>query len=364
MTNLVVSNDDEPPQETNQPPMSSPSSFSSLPRDLVLNVLACVPKRLYPILCCVSKNLRSLVRSADIYKTRSSLGKDSVYICFISTQTYHWFSLRRIGKDTTENVFASVDFSFLPEHCRCSSSVFAVGPEIFFIPGTSNASSSFRTFNTQSGKVRQGPSLLVNRTYSCVGLVGGKIYVIGGSRGDGVSAEVFDLKTQTWEEALIPERQGRFTWITPAKVSVDRKVCALSFHHGMTAYDPRDGSCETFELPNDNWCKTGVCVIENVLYVYFSRFGLMWYDTQLMLWRVVYDLDLGKPQGVAMAEYYGKLAFLWEMPSLLFRGSKEIWCRMIGLDRSEEGFNGAAELSQLLRIVPHSYSLYHCLSLG
>ncbi|XP_010512884.1 PREDICTED: F-box/kelch-repeat protein At2g44700-like [Camelina sativa] len=364
MTNL---DEEEPPPKTNQPPsssMSSPSSFSSLPRDLVLNVLACVPKRLYPILCCVSKNLRSLVRSADIYKTRSSLRKDSVYISFISTQTYHWFSLRRIGKDTTENVFASVDFSFLPEHCRCSSSVFAVGPEIFFIPGTSNPSSSFRIFNTQSGNVREGPSLLVNRTYNCVGLVGGKIYMIGGCRGDSVSAEVFDLKTQTWEEALIPERQERFTWITPAKVSVDRKVCALSFHHGMTAYDPIDGSCETFELPNDNWGKTAVCVIDNVLFVYFFRFGLMWFDSQLMLWRVVNDLDLDTPQGVAMAEYYGKLAFLWERPSLLFRGSKEIWCIMIGLARSEEGFNGAAEPSQLLRIVPHSYSLYHCLSLG
>ncbi|XP_010507734.1 PREDICTED: F-box/kelch-repeat protein At2g44700-like [Camelina sativa] len=375
MTNLAVSNGDERPPKTNQPlsssPMSSPSSFTSLPRDMVLNVIARVPKRLYPILCCVSKNLRSLVRSPEIQETRSLIGKDSLYICveditrdeeYVITRTYHWFNLRRVEKSTTENVFVSVDFSFLSESCHVSSSIFAVGPEMFFI--LNDGSPSFRIFDTQSGKVRQGPSLLVNRTYNCVGIVGGKIYVIGGYKEDELTAESFDLKTEAWETAPSPHNKERLIWIHGTGASLDRKVCAVSFFRCLTCYDPRDGSCETSQMSFSDWWNTGVCVIDNVLYVYFFSYGLMWYDTELKLWRLVYGLDLGEAQGVAMAEYYGKLAFLWEKPSLVSSESKEIWCRMIGLAWSEAEINGTAEPSQLLRIVPRTFDFHHCLSVG
>ncbi|EFH58233.1 predicted protein [Arabidopsis lyrata subsp. lyrata] len=39
----------------------------------------------------------------------------------------------------------------------------------------------------------------VNRWRICVGLVGGKIYVIGGYSDDEISAEAFDLKSKSWE---------------------------------------------------------------------------------------------------------------------------------------------------------------------
>ncbi|CAH8265966.1 unnamed protein product [Arabidopsis lyrata] len=91
----------------------------------------------------------------------------------------------------------------------------------------------------------------------------------------------------------------------------------------MSCYNSRDGSYETLELPNDQWWNTGKCVIENVLYIYLSKFGLIWYDSQLLRWRVVYGLDLVEARCVGMAEYYGKLAFLWEKPSLKSSESKE-----------------------------------------
>ncbi|XP_023640002.1 F-box/kelch-repeat protein At2g44700 isoform X2 [Capsella rubella] len=354
----------EPPRKTNQPPssiISSPPSFSSLPFDIVLNVIARVPKRYYPILCCVCKSLRSLVRSPEIQKTRSFLGKDSIYLCFMNRtkhpDTFDWFTLRRTENSTTENVFASIDFP-----CPYSASTVAVGPEIFVFPGSDSTSPYFWIFDTQSGKVRQGPRLIVKRRTTSVGLVGGKIYVIGGCRSDKIPAEAFDLKTQTWEAAPIPDAIGRFIWICGANVSLDRKVCAISVHGGMVCYDTRDGSCERSELPNDTWWKSGVCVIDNVLYVYFSRFGLMWYDTELLLWRVVYGLDLGKTQYVGMAQYYGMLAFIWEKPSLVSGESKEIWFRMIGLLRSDVGIHETP--SQLLGVVPCGYRLQHCLSLS
>ncbi|XP_010512850.1 PREDICTED: F-box/kelch-repeat protein At2g44700-like [Camelina sativa] len=356
MSNLAVSNGGEPPRKTNQPP---PTSFSSLPFDIVLNVLARVPKRYYPILRCVCKSLRSLLRSPEIQKTRSLLGKDSLFICFTDRstdpKTPHWFTLRRIENSTTdENVVDSIE---VPRGLSLSTIV--VGHEIFAIRST-----NLLIFDTQSRELREGPSLLVKRPSNSVGLIGGKIYVIGGHREDSIPAQVFDLKTQTWEAAPIPEADGRFVWSCAANFSLDRKVCALSSGRGTTCYDPRDGSCETFELPDGYRWKTGVCVIDNVLFVYFFRYGLMWYDTQLRLWRVVYGLDIGKAGSVAMAEYYGKLAFLWVNRSLLCPESKEIWCRMIGLDRNESGTHGTAEPSQLLWIVPRDYNMCRCLSLG
>ena len=85
-------------------------------------------------------------------------------------------------------------------------------------------------------------------------------------------AESLNVKTQTWEPAPSPELE--FSFILTANVSLDRKVCALMSVAAITVcYDIRDGSCEVFDLPKDKWWRTGVCVMDNVLYVYYSRFG-------------------------------------------------------------------------------------------
>lgn len=127
--------------------------------------------------------------------------------------------------------------------------------------------------------------------------------MIGGYSDDEISAEAFDLKSKSWEIAPIPKIEHKHCWISEAKVSIDRKVCAFNRLFGyMSCYNSRDGSYETLELPNDQWWNTGKCVIENVLYIYLSKFGLMWYDSQLLRWRVVYGLDLVEARCVGMAE--------------------------------------------------------------
>ncbi|CAH8336496.1 unnamed protein product [Eruca vesicaria subsp. sativa] len=354
--------------------MSPPSQFSSLPKDLEWLILARVPKRLYPILACVSKNLLSLVRSPEIHKTRSSLGKDSVYICFMHKNddgvghTSHWFTLRRTKNNpsTEENQLVSVDDLTFPDHAEPMPSIIACGPEIFFISGSYVPSSTVWIFDSRTDEFRRGPSMNVEHSFKCVGLVGSKIYVVGGYRNDKIhQAESFDLKTQTWELTPSPDEE-RLAFST-ANVSLDRKVCGFMYLAAITiCYDPRDGSCEVFDLPKDRWWETGVCVMDNVLYVYYARLGLMWYDTELGLWRVVNGLDdMKKVRSVAMGEYYGKMAFLWEDSACVGCAMKEVWCRMIGLVRSEEGgIVGNAEPAQLMGSVPSGYRLQHCLSVS
>ncbi|CAH8335129.1 unnamed protein product [Eruca vesicaria subsp. sativa] len=348
----------------------SPSQFSSLHKDLAWLILARVPKRLYPILACVSKTLRSLVRSPEIHRLRSLLRKDSVYICFMQdvngVNTQRWFTLRRTENDQ----FVSVDDLVFPDREEePMPSIIACGPEIFFISGSIFPSSTVWIFDSRTGEFRQGPSMSVRRLFKSVGLVGSKIYVVGRYLIDEFHpAESFDVKTQTWEPAPIPAEPNRDVWCLPtANVSLDRKVCALRSAESITiCYDPRDGSCEAFDLPRDKWWRTGVCVMDNVLYVYYARFGLMWYDTELGLWRVVKGLDdMKKVRSVAMGEYYGKMAFLWRDFAFVGCAMKEVWCRMICLERSEEGgIVGNAEPGELMGSVPRGHKLEDCLSVS
>ncbi|CAA7044850.1 unnamed protein product [Microthlaspi erraticum] len=346
---------------TNEPP----SFFSSLPNDLVLNVLACVPRRYYPILTCVSKKFRSLVRSSELHETRSRLGKNSFYVCFREydeddgpSSTYHWFSL-------IENRLVSVPFPSQPDPY---SAALMVGPEIYFVGGHIShvsISSSMWILDSRSGKLREGPNTLVARRFTGAGLVDDKIYLFGGhdKEDEEIQAEVFDTKTQTWDVAPNPKMKREWLRMSGISPSLDRKIYARNVTGQVIVYDPRDGTCEKIDVPNndDGHCSKDVVVIENVLYIFKSSFGLMWYDSKEKVWRVVNGLKLGKRSAskVAMAEYNGKLAFLWHD-----RMKKEIWCVMITLERSGVEITGKVEWFGRVLSVPDDYRIMHCLNEG
>ncbi|KAJ4890824.1 F-box/kelch-repeat protein [Raphanus sativus] len=346
----------------------SPSSFSSLPIDIVLEIFARVPKRSHPILSCVSKNFNRLLRSpAEIHKIRSLLRKDSLFICFVEKTDAQWFTLRRAENNPTENHFSSIDLVF-PSHTKQEPCVVvAIGPELFF--GSFHPSSTMWVLDSRTLTFRQGPSSRGDRLCRSACVVGSKVYVIGiYTSDDEINVESFDVKTQTWELADVPDDQG-WWWSAVAIASLNRKVCAFNFSDNarLKCYDPRDGSCESLGLPTEGklLCRTGACVMNNVLYVYYARLGLMWFDSEMRLWRVVSGLShLNKVRSVAMAEYYGKMAFLWEDEIGVVGETKEVWCRMIALERREGEVRGIAEAPQLLGSVPRGYRLQHCLSVS
>uniref|UniRef100_A0A0D3CV13 F-box domain-containing protein n=1 Tax=Brassica oleracea var. oleracea TaxID=109376 RepID=A0A0D3CV13_BRAOL len=92
-------------------------SFSSLPDDIILNVLARVPRRYQPILSCVSKKLRSLVRSSELQITRSLRGKEDrfyvgfreAYSSYETWDSYHWFTFTE-----SHHRLASIPFASSP----------------------------------------------------------------------------------------------------------------------------------------------------------------------------------------------------------------------------------------------------------
>ncbi|VVB04166.1 unnamed protein product [Arabis nemorensis] len=90
--------------------------------------------------------------------------------------------------------------------------------------------------------------------------------------------------------------------------------------------------------------------------MHYPSVGLMWYESKEKQWRLVSGLKLNGYFGdVAMAEYNGKLAFLWKEDN-----GSEVWCGMIALHGSKVAIRGTVEWSDcLLSKVPDDYIIRH-----
>ncbi|CAN6832617.1 unnamed protein product [Brassica oleracea var. botrytis] len=365
----AASNSEKPPQEDSYRPSTG---LSSLPDDVVLNCLIRVPRSDDLSISCVSKTLRSLVRSPEFCRLRSRLPKKSVYLFYSFRQdpeSFHWITLRR-GDKTTHH-----DYQWDQRTCSWAnllifshsfmkfSSAVSVGSEIYFLHGCPWPGRNLWFFDTRSGTLQMGPSMKNARLAQeeAVGVVDGKIYVIGGSV-DESQVEVFDPETQTWEFAAEEKVQckSRFS------ASLEHKVYMVDSLHGrISAYTPREGiSNEATESQSDKM--NCFCVVENVIYACFKSSGLMWFDTKLKLWRRLVDSD-GKVifysfNAEKMAEYEGKLAVFWSQINTDHALMKmDIRCRMIALDRVGEEIRGKIEWSGIMATCSYDITLRHCL---
>lgn len=329
-------------------------SFSSLPDDIILNVLARVPRRYHPILSCVSKKLQSLVRSSELQITRSLRGKeDRFYVGFRETLpsynyetldewSYHWFTFTE-----SHRRLASIPFPFPPIK-PYSTTPIMVGTDIYIVGGSRN----MWILDTRSGKLRHGPKSPVFRDKAAVGLVNDKIYIFGGTCPKccyrDIQAQAFDLNTQTWQLApnpSVPVYSTNDSVVTPA---LGRKIYVMD---GMDVivYDTRDGTCDEI-VRAEGFNSQNICVVDNVLYMHYNGVGLMWYESKAKEWRLVHGLKFkGYFSDIKMAEYNGKLAFLWHSVN-----NGEVWCSVIALyGRSNVAIRGLGILSD----VPFSYNL-------
>ncbi|WZZ50181.1 hypothetical protein YC2023_050288 [Brassica napus] len=85
----------------------APALITSLPEDVMIDILARVPRREYPTLSLVSKYFRSLVASPGLYVRRSVLGFTEH--CFYSSMTTNHVTTVGIlctGKPTANAVWS------------------------------------------------------------------------------------------------------------------------------------------------------------------------------------------------------------------------------------------------------------------
>ncbi|CAH8369549.1 unnamed protein product [Eruca vesicaria subsp. sativa] len=354
------------PREHDNDP-SSPS-LSWLPEEIVLQCLLHVPKTYDLNLSYVSKTLRFLVRSPELHRLRSFLPKNSIYVFFRKkdapdTTDKYSFTLLPIQLSEPEIKYKLLPVN-LPSHpFMYHSSAVAVGSEIFFVGGSFEPSSDLWILDTRSGEIAQGPSMKVARTCdSVVGVISGKIYVIGGCV-DKIQVEVYDPKRRSWKVGESPgERRFQRGLIKQLSASLEWKIYSADTG-GINVYNARQGRrLETVKMPSDViWC---MCVVADLLYAYYFRDGLMWLDAKRKIWKRVVGvgcndvktLDVNFHDAV-MAEYNGKLAVLWPESDPLARTKTEIRCALIELNWVGDGMRGRIEWCGTVAEVPYGNSL-------
>ncbi|KAJ4913937.1 putative F-box/kelch-repeat protein [Raphanus sativus] len=202
------------PQPRKKKKKAKPPSFSSIPDDVIVNVLARISSSHYRSLSLVSKNFYSLFSSPDIYFARSLICNTDprlyVGLWLPNPSSHHsWFTLRyRQG----QNSFIPFELSLVPVKVlsssyspdRLNSTTVAVRSEIYQIGGSNEEkrTKAVRVLDCRSHTWRRAPDMKVARKGAMSYFLDDKIYVIGGcTRTEETMSwgEVFDLKTQTWK---------------------------------------------------------------------------------------------------------------------------------------------------------------------
>ncbi|XP_020886577.1 geranylgeranyl transferase type-2 subunit alpha 2 [Arabidopsis lyrata subsp. lyrata] len=347
------------------------TSFDQIPPDNTSDIFFRIPKRYYPIVACVSKAFKNLVKSPELQQQRRQLDKDSVYFCFNNgspnpAESMTWFSLRKSNDNPNDDVFSEA--LVVPNDHECTRTlrnIFSCGSEIILVGRTFKLTigpeCQVWIFDSICGRLREAPSLPLALHYWNSGLVRDDLYVFGTPlKADTLRERFqvygirFNLLSQTWSDPFPTKMQ-----FSASTQSVDKNIYLLT----------REGLYQVYNISNDvftsyrepykshtawtTWTMSSVCVFENVFYSYDAVYGLHWYDTKLNQWKAVTGSTmgrighglLGKTWSIALKEYYGKLVLLWTVrPEEIAEDARmTVYYTMIALRRTETEIYGEVD---------------------
>lgn len=206
-----------------------PTSFSSLPEDIILSCLARVSKFYRPTLSLVSKYFRSLVASPDLEATRSRNGitEDYLCVCLNVGSKPRWFTLAPFPQQQK--------LKPIPPYYKHpkSSTVVSISSEIYIIGGSLHQKKGNRVLvlDCRSHLWRRLPNMRLARETPAADVINGKIYVLGGSTSYKIEnwGEVYDLKTQTWEPLLFTTLDlTTHKSVVPGKLVMGGKIYSMN----------------------------------------------------------------------------------------------------------------------------------------
>lgn len=326
--------------ENEKEKMSSSSqtiSFSSLPDEIIENILARISKWTYPNLSLVSKRFFTLLSSPQLYTTRSLIGttEPCLYICLdsFSHPCPEWYTLSMKPHEILiDNVEIVKGYSLIPLHSKSRSpfvpyhSTVAVGSKIYVIGGIDKASSSsVRILDCGSDTWHDAPNMTVARSNPTAVFLDEKIYVMGGVKIDESKNwfEVFDVKTQTWSVLSNPDDGHELI----------KNITVIPGHLYVS------------------------CVIENVMYCFYGT--LFWYDSEDKNWKHVKGLTYLNEHYTQIVDYGGKLGVMWMRNSE--REKIKIWCANITLEkRHKNEIWGKTKWINIVQTVPNMYNYLTC----
>uniref|UniRef100_A0A1J3K9L8 F-box/kelch-repeat protein n=1 Tax=Noccaea caerulescens TaxID=107243 RepID=A0A1J3K9L8_NOCCA len=312
----------------------SPFPIRSLPEDIIVDIIARVRRCDHPTLSLVSKHLRSIVSSPELYARRSLLGRTEhrlyvlLHLSDYNTSKKCWYVLRN-------RRFVPVSTP-LPT----SGSFIAAGSKIYVF-GMDCYSTTAVSIQCPSHTVKTLPSMpyMLTRAAS---IIDGKIHVSGNCDYDGfeVSMLVFNTETQMWEPEIIEPDIKVFPLIRSSVVMADKIYIAT--YQNSIFYHPKERTWGKDEmLDSKMWNFANACVVDDVLYYYdASENCLRTYDPNKRCWGVVNGLDdllvttRGSLRGSETVSYSGKLALFFLKEAVRGNG---IWCAEISLETRQGG---------------------------
>ncbi|CAG7873422.1 unnamed protein product [Brassica rapa] len=326
----------------------------------------------------VGLTLRRLIASPEIYTERSALRRteDVLYVALrpYGTRTLQWYTLNLIkpsfGQQESEvavkhRLVPVPSFPLVP---YWGMSIVTVGSEIYFLGGSVDVSfvSTAFVIDCPSYTCRSLPSM----KHAAAGIVGGKLYVMGGCDPQSPNwVEAFDLKTQTWETVRRLDDVEVYEKTIRSFV-MDGKICIMD-RKSSFAYDPKEGSLERDLLLNKQWT-VGSCVVDDKLYSFDWQKALWEFDPVSRVWSRVKGLEdvPGDRDVTKMANCGGKIAILCNVEKcsteigLERRKGGEVWGTILwsGLVLSSENFSNTLEnvLEQLCLIKMKIYVNLSC----
>ncbi|KAJ0252435.1 F-box/kelch-repeat protein [Hirschfeldia incana] len=341
--------DKPPPNDMTKP--SPETSILSLPKDLLLNCLARVSRLYYPTLSLVSKKLRAVVASPELYETRSRLNRTEscLYLCLryhLDQPTPYWLALCRKPNRTLTD--GSSGRLFIPvtspdSRHEKSSTLVAVGSDIYKIGGYKPSSSQVSVFDCRFNTWHSAPMMREKRSCATASVVDGKIYVAGGCEDVNSEnwVEVFDPKTQTWGNVTNPSseicpRAGVYS------LGVEGKLYLFGDMLKYVVYDPKEDRWDPMGLGMDMddvtsaaYFHHGVIGGGDILFIWKDG-EFNWFDSKTSSWKKLRGVEDLPDVDVycRMVDLGGKLAVLWEVCGRCDdeKVEKFIWCAEIALE--------------------------------
>ncbi|WZZ24555.1 hypothetical protein YC2023_007956 [Brassica napus] len=294
----MIPKESRPKQKSNKT-KAQPLSFSSLPDELVENILARISNWNYPNLSLVSKRFLSILSSPELYSTRSRIKtiEPCLYFCL----------------EDSPNISSP----------KCHT-------------------------------WRDGPSMSVPRAGASAYYIHGKIYVMERCRKDDDNwMEVLDIKTQTWSPLLsrgatefrsgwfiIKLFRGKIYVIGSKNYVYDRNkdTWEVNVIYRYTS----DGSVVRFSYNRRGWVR-----VEG-------------WDLELL--RTHRRYKLSGECVLSIRNHGGKLLVMWSPRFEENNGKSEsrIWCAKIALEGSRNGVWGRVEWVNEVLTVTSSYKFLSC----
>lgn len=352
------------------------TSSSSLPYDLLVMIVARVPRSYYRTLSLVSKSFRCMVVSPELYKVRSLLGltETCLYVCLrFGFTCYKWYTLSKSsggGGYVLARVLMPDDDDSPRMMGLCYSDLVAVGSDIYNI-GVADKNKTMPTsgvsiLDCKTHRWRKSPRMPVELTELSARVLDRKIYVLGRRfhHLDGSwksSFEVFNTNTQTWD---LPSCGG----FDSARINflIDGKLHVVTLFDGVFAFDSKQCRWDLVEQypSTGTMCSGSFCEVDNVLYSVSKDGALTWYDSDNTSWRDLNGL-VGLPKLPSPLDGYGsyvkltgygggKMMVFWNCNLGIHRPFQRdtIYCAEIALERRNGDCWGKLEWFDSMLLVP------------